>query len=114
MHESQLARAILREVLARAAQVDAARVLAVRGRLAETEAVSRDSLVLSFTAMAIGTPAEGARLELSIEHVVARCRACRAEYKPEQHVIVCPRCGDFGADLLGSTGLVIEAIDVDS
>jgi hydrogenase nickel incorporation protein HypA/HybF len=113
MHEAQLARSILREVLARARERGAERVLAVRGWIAETEALSRDSLVLSFTAMAQGTPAEGARLDLSVEHVAARCRACRAEYLPDHGMLVCPRCGGIEADVLGRTGLAIETMDVE-
>jgi hydrogenase nickel incorporation protein HypA/HybF len=113
MHEAQLARGILREVLARAATLGAERVLAVRGWIAETEALSRDSLVLSFTAMAQGTPAEGARLDLSVEHVAARCRGCHAEYLPCHGMLVCPCCGGSEAEVLGRTGIAIETMDVE-
>lgn len=112
MHESSLARAILRAVLERAGD-GGPRVVAVRGWVAETETLSRESLATSFAAMARGTRAEGARLDLTVTHVAARCAGCGAEYRPEHHVLLCPACGATEAELLGRTGLGIEAIDVE-
>lgn len=112
MHESSLAKAILREVLKRADDGGAERVVAVRGWVAETEALSRESLVASFEALARGTKAEGAHLELTVTHVEARCADCGAEYRPEHHVLLCPACGGTDGELLGRTGLGIVAIEV--
>jgi len=112
MHESSLAKAILREVLKRAEEGDAPRVVAVRGWVAETESLSRESLSMSFEAMARGTRAEGARLDLRVTHVAARCSACGDEYWPEHHVLICPACGGTEGELLGRTGLGVDAIEV--
>ena len=111
MHESSLARAILREVLNRAG---GERVVTVRGWVAETETLSRESLSASFEAMARGTAAEGATLDLTVSHVAARCAGCGAEYLPEHHVLICPTCGATEGELLGRTGLGIDAIEVGS
>lgn len=112
MHESSLARQILELSLAAAARAGGARVAAVRGRVAETETLSRASLELHFHARAAGTPAEGARLDIELVHVEARCRACAAIYRPEHHVVLCTRCGSTDGELLGATGLWIASIDV--
>jgi hydrogenase nickel incorporation protein HypA/HybF len=113
MHESSLARQIVQAVVDRAAREGARRVLAVRGWVAETESLSPDSLTLHFTAHARGTPAEGARLELRVEHIQARCNACAANYTPDHHVLLCPQCGATDAELLGTPGLGVDAIEVD-
>jgi hydrogenase nickel incorporation protein HypA/HybF len=113
MHESSLARQILRAVVERAAREGARRVVAVRGWVAETESLSRDSLASHFAAHARGTPAEGARLELRVEHIEARCSGCGTSYAPDHHVLLCPRCGGTDAELLGTPGLGIDAIEVD-
>lgn len=109
MHESALARNLLAAVLARAG---GGRVRVVRGWVAETEALSPESLAFHFAAHARGTVAEGARLELELLRVEARCAACGDTYAPEHHVTVCPACGSTDAELLGRTGLGLRALEV--
>jgi hydrogenase nickel incorporation protein HypA/HybF len=113
MHESSLARRILDAVLERAGDAGAQRVRAVRGWIAETEALSPESLDFHFSAHARGTAAEGARLDLRLVHVEARCRSCGATYAPEHHLLLCPACGSTDGEELGETGLGIEALEVD-
>lgn len=113
MHESSLARQILELALAAARRAGGGAVRGVRGRVAETEALSLEALELHFRAYARGTPAEAARLALALVHVEARCRACGAIYRPEHHVLLCARCGSTDGEELGETGLWIESIELD-
>jgi len=113
MHESTLAKRILETILARARDSAATRVRAVRGWIAESEALSPQSLDFHFSAHARGTPAEGARLELRLIHIEARCRACATKYAPEHHLLMCPSCGSTDGEELGQTGFYIEALEVD-
>ena len=55
---------------------------------------------------------EGARLELELVHVEARCRACGEIYRPEHHVLLCPRCGALDGEALGEAGLWLESIEL--
>jgi hydrogenase nickel incorporation protein HypA/HybF len=113
VHESSLAQRILDVVLTRAAGEGARRVRVVRGWIAETEALSPQSLELHFTARARGTAAEGARLEIRLVHVDARCRVCGATYAPEHHLLLCPSCGSTEGDLLAPTGMAIETLEIE-
>ena len=110
MHEASIARRLLDVVLAAAGS---ARVHAVRGWVAETEALSRDGLAFQFAAYARGTAAEDARLDLRIVRVEARCRDCGARYAPDHHVLLCPACGATDGELLGETGVGIDAVEVE-
>jgi Zn finger protein HypA/HybF involved in hydrogenase expression len=66
-----------------------------------------------FRALAAGTIAAGARLELEVRRIDARCRACTATYRPDHHhVVLCPTCGSADGELLGETGLGIDAIEI--
>ena len=113
MHESALARQILRIALERLeAEPGATRIRRIRGWIAETEALSADSLAVHFEGLARGTAAEGAALDLRLTHVRARCDACGAVYAPDHHVLLCPDCGSPEATLQGRTGMGIEAIEV--
>jgi hydrogenase nickel incorporation protein HypA/HybF len=113
MHESSLARQMLEAVLQRAADNGATRVHVVKGWVAETESLSRESLSLHFAAHARGTSAEGARLELEVIHVEARCRACGRLYAPEHHLLLCPVCGSMDGEQVGQTGLAVTSMEVE-
>lgn len=109
MHESSLARTLVGAVVARAS---GARVRVVRGWVAETESLSLESLAMHFAAHARGTVAEGARLDLEVQRVDARCRPCGTTFTPEHHVVLCPACGSTDAELLRATGLGLCALEV--
>jgi hydrogenase nickel incorporation protein HypA/HybF len=113
MHESSLAKRIVELVLEAVKQERAPRIRAVRGFVAETEALDPAALELHFNAHARGTAAEGARLELRVTHVRARCLECGHEYLPEHHVTLCSRCGAVEAEILGHTGFGIDAIELE-
>jgi hydrogenase nickel incorporation protein HypA/HybF len=114
MHESSIARQILSAVLdrARREREAATAVLRVRGWLADAEELSADSVAFHFAVLAAGTIAAGARLELEIRRIDARCRACGETYQPDHHVTLCSACGSADGELLGDTGVAIESIDV--
>lgn len=113
MHEASLARALLGATLDRATREGARRVLRVAGWIAETEPLSRDSIALHFGALARGTLADGAVLDLQLLHVEADCRACGTRFAPDAHVLLCPACGATEVDVLGQTGVGLHALDVE-
>jgi hydrogenase nickel incorporation protein HypA/HybF len=112
VHESSLGKQVLEAVLERALAAKATRVVAVRGWVAETEHLHPDAIAFHFAAHAKGTPAEGAKLDLELRWVEARCNGCSKVYKPDHHVTLCPDCGSTEAELLGETGIAIESIEV--
>lgn len=113
MHETSIAKEILDAVLQKTREAGAKRVLHVRGWVAETESLSRESIGFHFDAHARGTAAEGAQIALDLKHLSARCTACGHEYPPEHHLLLCPECGSTEADILGTPGLGIDSIDVE-
>ena len=113
MHEASLARSVLRIVLERARKAGAKRVRAVRGRIAETEALSRSAIEAHFAALARGTLAEGAMLDLAVERIRVRCRRCGLELTPDHYVLLCDCCGAADVEMLGQTGVTVEALEVE-
>ncbi len=113
MHESSLAQNILAVVLQKAEEASARRVIAVKGWVAETEALHPASLDFHFQARAVGTPAEGAKLELRCVHVEAKCTQCATVFLPDHHVLLCSNCGSTAAQLLGPTGVAVETMQVE-
>jgi hydrogenase nickel incorporation protein HypA/HybF len=113
MHESSIAKQLVELALGRASKDGARIVRRVDGWIAETERLSPESLRLHFERHAQGTAAEQAVLNLRIVHVGARCDGCGQDYPPEHHLLVCPHCGHVGGELLGRTGVGIEALEVE-
>lgn len=111
MHEVSLARELLSVVLGKVGDPPA-RVRAIRGWLAQDEVISLESLQWHFDRLAAGTPAAGARLALEVTHVGARCLDCGHTWLPEHHLTICDRCGSVRGELLGRTGLGVDAIEV--
>ena len=113
MHESTLAKRLVEAALEVAIESRARRVVAVRGWIADSEPLSRESLESHFAAVAAGTIAEGARLELRLDHVAARCSECGTTYLPTGHLTLCSKCGCSVATLMGQAGAGIDAIDIE-
>jgi len=113
MHESSLGKQLLNAILAKAGEAGATRVLRATGWIAETESLDPDAIAFHFEAHARGTAADGAKLQLDLRWVEARCGACGDVYKPEHHLTLCPACGSTEAELLGDTGVAIESIEVE-
>lgn len=113
MHESSLGRDIVRAVVAKATEAGATHVWLVRGFVAETEWLNPEAIAFHFQAHARGTLAEGATLELTTAWVEAICAQCGEQYRPDHHVLLCPKCGSTEAKLLGETGLRIDTIEVE-
>ncbi len=113
MHESTLAKRLLEAALEIARERGARRVLSVHGWIADSEPLNRGSIEAHFVANADGTLVQGARLELELDHVAARCTECGVTYLPTGHLTLCPRCGSPDAELTGRTGAGIKAIEVE-
>lgn len=113
MHESTLAKRLLEAVIEIADERHARHVVSVHGWISECEPLDRSSIEAHFSANANGTVAEGARLELRLDHVAARCAECGATYLPTGHLTLCPQCGSPDSELTGATGAGIEALEVE-
>lgn len=113
MHEASLARNLLAAALSEAAANQARRIVRVRGWVAESEALSRESLRLHFKHAAEGTIAADADLALELTHVQARCDDCGEVFAPDHHLLLCPRCGATRARLLGRIGVGIDALEIE-
>jgi hydrogenase nickel insertion protein HypA len=110
MHEVGLVQTMLDEAARAAGGRPIRQVHVALGRLAD---VSREALDFYFAELRRGTPAAGADLIVRDEPGAVRCaecgRLCRVISPPEQ----CPACHSARLQLVGGTGLVLEAIDVD-
>lgn len=110
MHELSLATALLEQVAQLAAEQHAVRVTSVHVVCGARLAVVPEFLQTAFEAVAEGTAAEGAALQVDEEPLLVRCRPCGARYEPEVDDYRCPSCGQADVDFLAGSDLVLRAI----
>jgi hydrogenase nickel incorporation protein HypA/HybF len=93
VHEWGLARRLLKIIETEAEARRLTRVSRVRLETGALSDAERESLRFNFAAVARGTVADRAELDIVERPVTARCPACSAEVALTSHDQACPRCG---------------------
>ena len=113
MHEASIAMAAIEQAVVAAQQHGASRITRIALRVGALRQVVPEAMMLAFEACAIGTPAEGAKLDLQEEPVVARCRPCGRQFEPDLQAIsfACPQCGRADAELLAGNEIILTSLE---
>lgn len=119
MHEMSTCRRILDQVSATLAkQADAGaepsaspRITRIQLSVGELARVDTQELVALFPVAALGTPAEGARLEIITQPVRIECRHCGQVSNVSASDMRCPLCATEDTVLVAGTDMVLTGID---
>ncbi len=79
------------------------------GRLAN---ILPDALRFAFQSLA-AEPFAGARLEIEVLPITARCLDCGTEYQSMNIPLVCSHCGSNVAEILSGSEVYLDSIDFD-
>lgn len=103
----------LNVALERARREGAEQIYSIRLRVGKLSGVAPDALRFAFDALAIGTPAAGARLE--IEEIPARfqCDRCHKPYPAESLTEKCPFCHSTGTLMQLGRDLELASLEVE-
>jgi hydrogenase nickel incorporation protein HypA/HybF len=93
MHEASIAAELLQVVEEQARAHGLVRVTRLALRVGAMRAVVPELLRTAFEVMAQGGLAEGARLDLELVPLHARCGPCGLEVDVQDFVFLCPACG---------------------
>ncbi|MDY0039728.1 MAG: hydrogenase maturation nickel metallochaperone HypA [Desulforhabdus sp.] len=74
-------------------------------------AVVPDSLKFCFDLLAQSTIACGASLEIEMVPIIARCSECKEPFEVEDHVYLCPHCGQPSLELISGRELSLTSIE---
>ena len=110
MHELSIASAII-DTAARHA--DGRRVSVVHVRAGELRQVVPESLAFYFEHVARETLCEGARLELEVIPARLLCEACEHDWRLDEAVFRCPRCGAGEVRVTSGEELEVESIEIE-
>ncbi len=113
MHEASIAQNILDIVVRHAGDAKAGRVTRVTVKVGALAAVVPDCLTFAFDALARGTCAEAAILQVEEVQAHGTCRACGAEFAVTEFLPACERCGSPEVGVAGGDDLTVESMEVE-
>ncbi len=111
MHELSIAVQLVEQVLAAAAENDAARVTVVRLDVGAMQLVVPEAMQTAFAASVQGTVAEGAELLINEVEAKARCRECGHGFAPEIGNYMCPECLQANAEIIQGRDILLTSLE---
>jgi len=111
MHELAIAESVV-QIAAEHAR--GRRVTAVQVAAGHLRQIVPDALAFAFELVALGTPVEGARLELREVPARVRCRACGAETTQDGFPLACRACGGFDVEVIAGEELLVEELEIEA
>jgi hydrogenase nickel incorporation protein HypA/HybF len=110
MHELAIADAVIATTLR---HTDGRRVARVELKVGHLRQVVPSALKFSFELVAVGTPADGA--ELDIEEIPARvsCRDCAAQSLVADFPLACASCAGLHVDVIAGDELFVDALELE-
>lgn len=108
MHEFGLVEGIVEAVRERAGDRAVAHV---RVRIGTLHHGGQGPMDQAFEMVTVGTPIEGATLELIQVPVTSTCRACGRSETDAERTMVCAGCGGADLDHVGGDELILESIE---
>ena len=112
MHEMAIAQSLLDIVLQHAAR-QPGRVTRVKLQVGQMTQVVPEALEFGFQALAQGTAAEKATLEIEIIPLSVHCEGCGQTAFLETYRFLCPKCQSPQVKLLTGRELAVEYLEVE-
>jgi hydrogenase nickel incorporation protein HypA/HybF len=113
MHELAVTQSLLDIVLKEAGKAGAIRVNTVTLVIGELSGLVDDSIQLYFDFMTKGTIAEGSMLHFKRVPAKMKCRACSEEFITSPNQWICPKCGQWQAEVIAGKEFYVDSIEVD-
>ncbi|NLF31847.1 MAG: hydrogenase maturation nickel metallochaperone HypA [Planctomycetes bacterium] len=114
MHEMSIAVDMMQQLERIAAEHGVSRVERIELEVGVLRLVVPEALRDAFSAVAAGTVAEGAELDMVETPARARCGACGEEYPVQVEEYLCPRCGQAAGQILAGNDIIIRSLVCDS
>lgn len=113
MHEMALAQGILEVALNTAAQHSANRIGRIKLLVGQMTHVEPESLKFCFSALASGSIAEGAEIDITITPLIGQCRDCGNEFSVSGYYFICPKCQSTLVEIISGRELTVEHLEVE-
>lgn len=113
MHEMAIAQGILDIALTANEQEGGGRIIKIKLHIGEMTGVEPDALLFCFGALAAGTAASEADLDIEVIPLTGRCESCGYEFPIERYRFVCPSCQSVKVETISGRELAVEHLEVE-
>ena len=113
MHEMAIAQGILDIVLDAVRQNGGGTVRVIKLQVGQMTGVEPDALTFCFGALAAGTEAAEARLDIAVIPLMAECQECGGRFSVERYRFLCPGCQSPAVKTLSGRELAVEHLEVE-
>ncbi len=113
MHELALCKGIIDIVNSEAEEKKFERVLEIELKVGEYSGIVTQCLLEFFPVAAAGTPAQDARLTVSLVPASFKCPECGYEGAVDRKKACCPSCGSYGIKMLSGREFFVEQLKVE-
>lgn len=113
MHEFGIAEDLLAALVAKAREINAPRITAVKLEVGELSGIEIDALTFAFAAVSEGTLADKAELKIEKIPVRCYCSACELQFEGGPADYVCPHCHQTSPDLRSGRELRLISMEID-
>lgn len=113
MHEMSVCESVIRILNREAERHHFTRIKTVRIEMGARSCVTLEAMDFCFRVIAKGTVADGARLELLREPLVAWCLNCGDLVSIKERYDACPQCGSYELQINGTDTLRVKNLEVE-
>jgi hydrogenase nickel incorporation protein HypA/HybF len=106
-----IAQSLLEIVLEEGRRHGLKQVNTIRLQVGALAAVVPDSLKFCFEMLSQDTIARGSALAIETVPVVVRCSGCKELFEVENHIFLCPECGQPSMDLISGRELSLTSLE---
>lgn len=111
MHEMSIALQIIDHALEAARRHDATRIEEVEVEVGAMRQVVPEALEFAFSVATEGTLAEGARLRVTQEKVLAACNLCQCTFAPDiDRSFACPQCQKADVRIIAGNDILLKTV----
>jgi hydrogenase nickel incorporation protein HypA/HybF len=113
MHEMSLAEGVIQLIEDSARQNSFSRVKTVWLEIGKLSGVEAEAMRFCFDAVARGTLAENAALEILETPGAGHCAECHRDIEVTERFQVCPNCGGFAIEVTGGAEMRVKELEVE-
>lgn len=113
MHEMGITKGIIDASVEAAEKAGAVRIVRIDVSVGELTEIVETALHFAFDALAPGTLAEGAELNVTMVTPRSHCDDCDIDFDHDRFQMLCPECGSFLVTPLAGRELQIDSIETE-